>query len=97
MLLTYLPLLIAGLVGAVRAFRKGFPHWLCWMPAIYLTALHMLFVSSIRYRIPAMVLLIIPAAATLHSIGTLVYNHYGKKPRNTAEPSPTSASPPEPS
>ena len=27
---------------------------LCWLPAVYLTLLHVVFVSSIRYRDPAM-------------------------------------------
>ena len=59
---TYVPLLILGLVGAVRTFRRGWPYWLCWFPAVYFTALHVVFVGSIRYRLPAMLGLIVLAA-----------------------------------
>jgi hypothetical protein len=38
---------------------------LCGLPAIYFTLLHMVFVSSIRYREPAMLGLIVLAAGVL--------------------------------
>ncbi len=60
--LTYLPLLILGLVGSVRTLRYGWPYWLCWFPAVYFSALHVVFVGSIRYRLPAMLGLIVLAA-----------------------------------
>ena len=59
---TYIPLLILGLVGAVRTLRCGWPYWLCWFPAVYFTALHVVFVGSIRYRQPAMLALMVLAA-----------------------------------
>jgi 4-amino-4-deoxy-L-arabinose transferase-like glycosyltransferase len=59
---TYLPLLILGLLGAVRTLRGGWPYWLCWFPAVYFTALHVVFVGSIRYRQPAMLALMVLAA-----------------------------------
>jgi hypothetical protein len=61
-LVTYLPLLLLGIYGAARTFRRGWPYILCWLPAVYITALHMIFVSSIRYREPAMLGLIVLAA-----------------------------------
>lgn len=52
---TYLPLLLLGLAGAVWTARRGWPYLLCWLPALYLTLMHMVFVGSIRYREPAMI------------------------------------------
>jgi 4-amino-4-deoxy-L-arabinose transferase-like glycosyltransferase len=65
--LTYLPLLVLGLVGAVRTFRRGWPYWLCWFPALYFSGLHAVFVGSIRYRQPAMLVLIVLAAGVIVS------------------------------
>ncbi len=59
---TYLPLVILGLFGAVRTLRRGWPYLLCWFPAVYFTALHVVFVGSIRYRQPAMLALMALAA-----------------------------------
>lgn len=61
-LISYLPVLALGLVGAARSVRRGWPYVLCWLPAVYFTGLHMVFVSSIRYRQPAMLGLIVLAA-----------------------------------
>jgi 4-amino-4-deoxy-L-arabinose transferase-like glycosyltransferase len=59
----YVPLLVLGLAGAWRWRRLGWPLVLCLLPAVYFTGLHMVFVSSIRYRQPAMLTwLILPAA-----------------------------------
>ncbi len=66
----YLPLLVLGGVGLVRWWRGGWPYLLCALPAVYYTCLHMIFVSSIRYRQPAlMVWLILAAAALATKIG----------------------------
>jgi 4-amino-4-deoxy-L-arabinose transferase-like glycosyltransferase len=51
---TYVPLLVFAIMGTVRTLRRGWPCWLCWLPAVYLTLLHMVFVGSVRYREPAM-------------------------------------------
>jgi 4-amino-4-deoxy-L-arabinose transferase-like glycosyltransferase len=63
--LTYTPLLALGIVGAWRSRHAGLRFGLCWLPAVYLTLLHIVFVSSIRYREPAMMPLAVLAAATL--------------------------------
>jgi 4-amino-4-deoxy-L-arabinose transferase-like glycosyltransferase len=64
-LVGYTPLVVLGFWGAVRARRLGWPCLLCVLPAFYLTSLHMVFVSSIRYREPAMLPLIVLAAGVL--------------------------------
>ena len=64
-LVTYVPVLALGIIGAAKTVRRGWPYVLCWLPAVYLTALHMIFVSSIRYREPAMLGLIVLAAGVL--------------------------------
>ena len=61
-LLGYTPLMILAVAGAVRFVRRDWPHTLCVVPAVYFTCLHMIFVGSIRYRQPAMLVLIVLAA-----------------------------------
>ncbi|HUT12545.1 MAG TPA: glycosyltransferase family 39 protein [Thermoguttaceae bacterium] len=62
---TYVPILVFGIIGAARTIRSGWPYLLCWLPAVYFTALHVVFVSSIRYRQPAMLGLIVLAAGVI--------------------------------
>jgi hypothetical protein len=50
----YCPLLLAGLWGVIKYRSSGWRYWLCVLPAVYFTLLHVIFVSSIRYRQPAM-------------------------------------------
>jgi hypothetical protein len=59
---TYTPLLILAIMGARRTVGRGWPYILCCLPAVYLTLLHVVFVSSIRYREPAMLALLALAA-----------------------------------
>jgi hypothetical protein len=62
---TYVPVLVFGLVGAFRTTLRGWPYVLCWLPAVYFTMLHVVFVGSIRYRQPAMLPLMVLAASVL--------------------------------
>lgn len=64
-LLTYVPLLVLGLYGAWQYRKVGFPAAICWLPAVYITLLHAVFVSSVRYREPAMLPLAVLASAVL--------------------------------
>lgn len=66
---SYSPVLFFGIIGAVRSIRKDFSVRLLWIPAVYITALHIVFVSSIRYRAPAMICLAVLAAWVLVDIG----------------------------
>jgi hypothetical protein len=62
---TYTPVLLLAVVGAWRFARRDWPYLLCLLPAVYFTCLHVVFVSSIRYRQPVMLPLIVLAAAVL--------------------------------
>jgi 4-amino-4-deoxy-L-arabinose transferase-like glycosyltransferase len=64
-LFTYTPLLFFAIMGAWRTFDRGWPYIVCWLPAVYFTALHTVFVSSIRYREPAMLALLALAAGAI--------------------------------
>ena len=69
-LFTYTPLLFFAIIGAWRTRNRGWPYILCWLPAVYFTLLHMVFVSSIRYRIPAMLALLVLASAGIMDWGS---------------------------
>jgi 4-amino-4-deoxy-L-arabinose transferase-like glycosyltransferase len=66
-LLSYVPVLILGTIGAAGTIRRGWPYVICWLPAVYFSVLHAIFVSSIRYRQPAMLGLIVLAAGVIAS------------------------------
>ncbi len=68
-LLTYSPLVFFAVRGAWRTIGRGWPYILCWLPAVYLTLLHMVFVSSIRYRDPAMLAWLALAAGGIRDWG----------------------------
>jgi 4-amino-4-deoxy-L-arabinose transferase-like glycosyltransferase len=57
--LTFLPAIITALAGIWFTRRQPWPAALCWLPAVYLTLLHLIFVSSIRYREPPMLGLLV--------------------------------------
>ncbi len=61
----YIPVIILAFLGAMRTISWGWPYVLCWIPAVYLTLLHVVFVSSIRYRQPAIFGLIVLAVGIL--------------------------------
>ena len=49
---SFTPLLVGGLCGFCRSFRRRGAAWTLLIPAFYVSALHSIFVSSIRYRVP---------------------------------------------
>ena len=60
-LLAGVPLLILAAVGALR--RRGSAFGLLIGPVLYYTLMHMIFVGSVRYRIPVMPFVVLLAAA----------------------------------
>ncbi|MCL2622716.1 MAG: hypothetical protein FWD31_03525 [Planctomycetaceae bacterium] len=61
-MISYTPILILALIGFGSTWRRGFDYAILILPAFYLTMLHVIFVSSLRYRVPAMLCLMILAA-----------------------------------
>lgn len=61
----YVPILVLGLVGVYRVGVRRWDAALCFLPAVYMTCLHMVFVGSIRYRQPVMIPVIVLAAAMM--------------------------------
>jgi hypothetical protein len=71
--MTYVPVLFLAVWGAWKTFRQGFSYILCWLPSVYFSMLHIVFVGSIRYRQPALPALIVLAAGVL---GSEVYRRH---------------------
>jgi 4-amino-4-deoxy-L-arabinose transferase-like glycosyltransferase len=59
----FIPLVIFSVLGASRLRRNGPALLLCVGPILYFSALHTVFVSSLRYRLPAEYPLAVIAAA----------------------------------
>jgi hypothetical protein len=81
---TFTPLLLLAVIGAWRYCRRDWPYLLLVLPAIYFTCLHVIFVSSIRYRQPAMMTLLILAAAVIVQFVGRVSNPSASKLKTAA-------------
>ena len=64
----YVPLLVLALWGTWKNAARGWAYVLCVMPAVYFTILHVVFVSSLRYRQPAMLIWLVLAAGVLEKV-----------------------------
>ncbi|MBA2116028.1 ArnT family glycosyltransferase [Bremerella alba] len=65
MALGYLPIVLTGLLATVLYARRMWIYFLLGLPIFYFCCLHMVFVSSIRYRQPPMLALAILSAGLL--------------------------------
>lgn len=61
MLLSYVPVMLLAVAGIWHTRRRWRSVWFLLIPVLYLTAVHTVFMGSIRYRLPAMPCLIILA------------------------------------
>lgn len=61
----YVPLMVLAFIGMKPYLFGEWPYQLCLLPAVYFTTLHMVFVGSIRYRQPPLLLLTAFAAAAI--------------------------------
>ncbi len=61
----YVPLLVLALAGTWKYATREWSYLLCAVPAVYFTGLHVIFVSSLRYRQPAMLVWIVLAAGAV--------------------------------
>ena len=60
--LTYVPVMLLAAYSLWCGRHWRWPLAVLWLPAVYFTGLHVVFVASIRYRLPAMLCLIVLAA-----------------------------------
>ncbi|MGI6401428.1 MAG: hypothetical protein ACOX0A_04870 [Thermoguttaceae bacterium] len=74
LIISYLPILCLGLLGLRRAFHFDNAAYFLVIPALYTSALHVVFVSSIRYRVPVMYGFAILAAYWIVTTATPLIN-----------------------
>lgn len=64
--LSMLSVMLLAFFGSYKLFRtQSLMLAICWSPCLYFTLLHMVFVGSVRYREPAVIVLLAVAGSTL--------------------------------
>lgn len=71
LIVSFLPIFLLGIYGGIQSFQEQGTAWFLLLPALYVTAIHSIFVSSIRYRTPVLYGFSILAAYAL--VAMLVY------------------------
>lgn len=90
--ISFIPIFVCGILGAIRSLRNKGTAWSLLIPAFYVTALHSIFVSSIRYRTPVLYGFSILAAYWLVSTVTTKTLSVRQKTRNNSADSKGSMS-----
>jgi len=86
-LVSFVPVMILAFYGTWRFRALGWPLVLLWLPAGYITLLHIVFVSSLRYREPVVLpLLAVSAAGLLSLLGSLVTDPSALTTKDAARP-----------
>jgi hypothetical protein len=62
---SYVPVMLTAFAGIFRCRKQGVEFLMLLVPAVYVTSLHVIFVSSLRYRVPVMPFFMIFAASWL--------------------------------
>ena len=58
----FIPVLVLAIAGTWASRREIWPLAICWGPVFYFSVIHMVFVGSLRYRLPAEYPLLVVAA-----------------------------------
>lgn len=78
--LGYLPIVVTGLLATVIFARRMWIYFLLALPIFYFCCLHMVFVSSIRYRQPPMLALAILSAGLIAGWLRMSRQRFGANP-----------------
>lgn len=85
----YGPLLLFSAIGVWKFAGRGWLYVLCCLPAVYFTALHVVFVGSLRYRQPPLLPLIVLAAG---AAGDIVFRSLAR-PQSVPRPGLSACAP----
>lgn len=77
-LLSYVPILVFGIIGIILSLTKDKKVLFLLLPVIYYTGIHMIFLGSVRYRVPIMpFFIIISAYGFLRAVYLLPFKRNG--------------------